>query len=223
MRKILISIFLLICISNAYSQNTALEDFQNSVSYNLLIRNVLMEGKIINFDSSKVIIEEVNGNTITVLHLFIQNSESKVNVGRILAIKKTSKKYIPNDHDYALAFVDFTAVDKNSTGVLTIYDINWDNYVASRISLINGEISEWTANGIPDEIKEKYGRSSGHFCDGNKNGDVSWGECYNCMWNTCQNDPECKNLCDFADKFGRPKNQCKISIAASCVWLAAVY
>lgn len=224
MKKVFLGLFF--CLAIVFvgkSQLFTIDDFRVSRSATLLSTNSFMEGKIIDYDLSTIVTEEVNGNSVSVIHLYVKNGEG-LNIGRILAIKKTSSRFLPEGHDYAVAYGDFTEVDNNENGVLKVYDLNWGNYLAASFTLAEGQVSEWSANHIPDNIREMYGRpvsSSSHFCDANHNGDVSWGECFVCLHNACQQDPECKKLCDFADKYGNPKGQCHISMAASCVWIAA--
>jgi hypothetical protein len=136
---------------------------------------------------------------------------------------------IPNRGTYFVIWRDYSQFNfDEGHGIVNYYDANYDYYLAGRVSLTPSGTGNWIVWSMPDDIKRKYGYGIGtgqgviepekkHFCDENKNGDVSFGECYRCMKDACYGDPECTFLCLFF------RIRCLASMKISCAILAAIY
>jgi hypothetical protein len=222
MKTFLLTVICLLGMIGGFTQTFTLEDFRNSASYGLLQSAALLQEKKINFERSAVVEDEINGTRVRVLHLYVEDASFN-NVGRIVAIRNESNKFLPNGHDFVMAYGDYSGVNEECTGIFRIYDLNWDSYLAVELELENGLITRGQAEPIPAETRLKYGvEAKPKKCDENKNGDISFGECYNCMWNECQSDQRCKIPCDYLDKYGTPTDKCKLTIAAACVWISII-
>ena len=142
-------------------------------------------------------------------------------------------KSIPNNGKYLIAFKDYSNYNVfTKTGYIPYYDINYDCYLAGIVSFNNGEFVGWESYRMPVEIMVKYNFNNynlepgkaAHYCDKNKDKNISFGECYNCMKDACSGSPRCDMLCDFADRNPFPgvmKGQCKASMAIACVYISA--
>jgi len=141
---------------------------------------------------------------------------------------------VANIGRYLKLFRDYSAYDvTTSTGVIKYYDLNYDCYLAGVLNVQRGIVLEWNTNSMPEDIMIKYNFNNfnnapdkgTHYCDGNKDGDISFGECYRCMVRTCEADPVCRDMCDLINKNGLPvmKAQCRFSMGAACIYLSIKY
>lgn len=244
MKKIVLGLTFLLAVCSSYAQKDpfeqgAIEEFIQSVDF-ARARNCI---KIPGYDIASLAIinsyVKYANDDKTAPVLYVQVGAGRPGSSRLIGefqVAKVSANYraIPNNGRYLILFRDYSAYDvSTSTGVIKYYDLNYDCYLAGILNVQNGSVIEWSAKGMPESIMIKYNFNGyntspdkgRHYCDGNKDGDISFGECYNCMINACYSDPVCRDLCDLINKNGLPvmKAQCKISIGAACIYLAIKY
>lgn len=153
----------------------------------------------------------------------VQNGKKKV-TGQIQAIKvKDDYAGLPKNGRYLMLYKNFVQYNTNdSTGTIRVYDLNYDEYLAGEATVVNGTVNNYIPYPLPDNIATKYnltGRAA-HPCDKNGNGDVTYGECFNCMLRSCMLDSECRLLCFLANLY---RASCFNSMRASCAILAIIY
>lgn len=122
---------------------------------------------------------------------------------------------VPNQERYLMVlkqYIDFNFT--SGTGIVKYYDLNYQNHHAGTITFAENAIIGWQTFAIPDGIMAQYSnlRKKAHYCDRNKNGNVTFTECYSCMKNACDSGQQCQTLCDILG-FG---TYCVGTIGASC-------
>ena len=232
MKKIFIAFFAVITITaKAQTQeDELLQEFINSTDFSWFLTNSQFSSNgEIGLNESFVYYERtvVNGTETNVPFLNInffqlQNGQKKI-VGQIQAIKVRNDYHgLPRDSRYLMLYRNF--LDYNhltQSGVIKIYDLNYEEYLVSVASISSGVVDNVVSNTIPEDIATRNGLISGrHYCDTNGNGNVTLGECYNCMMTACMSNPECQALCVIANMFIR---RCTISILTSCAIISVIY
>ncbi len=141
--------------------------------------------------------DEIVSNTQTILEYTITSfvlpvkKNNKI-VGYIESVDLLNTKFLPNGDKYAMNYVDLSKFDISSlSGEVKMIDLNYDSFTHSVIEVKDNVIESWASEGLSEELSEKYedcrnpnkGSSlrAAHLCDGNKNGDVSFAECYKCL------------------------------------------
>lgn len=211
-------------------EDDLLQEFINSTDFSWFLANSqFADNGEIGLGESFVYYENtvVNGTETNVpflnLNFFqVQNGQKKL-VGQIQAIKvKNDYHGLPRDSRYLMLYRNFIQYDfLSQSGVIRIYDLNYEEYLVSEASISNEVVQNVVAHPMPEDIATRNGLIAGpHPCDANGNGNVTIGECYNCMMGACMSDPECSVLCVFANMFGR---KCTLSILTSCAIISVIY
>lgn len=243
MKKIVLGLTFFLAVCSSYAQKDpfeqgAIEEFVQSVDF-ARARNCI---KIPGYDiASLAIINSYvkyanDDKNAPILYVQVGTGRPGSAATRLIGefqVAKVSQNYrsVPNGGRYLINLRDYSQYDVgSSTGVIKYYDINYDCYLAGVMTVQRGTVVEWNSYRMPQEIMIKYNfndfnnspEKANHFCDLNKNGDISWGECYDCMRAVCYKDSLCRELCEFTNKNPLPvlQGQCKISMAAACVYLA---
>lgn len=60
-----------------------------------------------------------------------------------------------------------------------------------------------------------------HPCDSNKNGDISFSECWNCINNAIKANTASMLICYFSNGWDPKITSCGVSVAAACVYISA--
>lgn len=156
---------------------------------------------------------------IPVINIFF--SRSGVVTAVVEAVKMPDDQYLPNHENYAMTLVDYRNYS-NATGDIYLYDLNYGNFNFGYLNVVDGKVRDKTFKAPPPELLDQYTalRTTPHFCDKNKNGNVGFWECYDCMDKACRGSSECDLLCKLIDKYNR---HCKISMAAACVIISIKY
>jgi hypothetical protein len=158
---------------------------------------------------------------VPVLCVAIVTVATGVEVGQLEVVEAADSFDLPRGITYHTIFRDFSYYDLNTrNGSVNMYDLNYDGYLMNTSIVVYGTLTSFTAYNMPDSIKQRHALPPGHFCDKNKNGNVTWGECYDCMMNACASDPQCVTLCFIGNRFG---GQCSASVALACVFIAIKY
>lgn len=244
MKKIVLGLTFFLAVCSSYAQKdlfeqSAIEEFVQSADF-ARARNCI---KIPGYDIASLAIinsyVKYANDDKTAPVLYVQVGAGRPGSSRLIGefqVAKVSPNYraVPNNGRYLILFRDYSAYDvTTSTGVIKYYDLNYDCYLAGVINVQRGIVLEWNANSMPEEIMIKYNFNDynnapdkgTHYCDGNKDGDISFGECYRCMVKTCEADPVCRDMCDLINKNGLPvmKAQCRFSMGAACIYLSIKY
>ena len=202
------------------------ENFKNSPYHNMSI----------NFQSSTINYVKEEGLEIPVISI-VFGENKKVN-GVIQAIrltnKKSVKKRLPNNNDYAMLYFNTKNYNpKTKTGELTVHDVNFDNSKIHSVKFKNSKVIEDRLSRINPTTLKKYNyynnetfssKSIPNSCSGGANGNVSWGECYHCLTTICESDVDCNGLLNSVDVLGQVSGYGAIgslSIGAACVYIAA--
>lgn len=195
-------------------------------------------GKI---DFLKTTIEYVEGNKQKpILNFSYFNGNFESALLQVVSIPDKFDEVLPNNDKYAMMLIDYRKFDYNSnTGSYAFIDLNYDDSKAIEAKMENGKITGVSNFDLPSSVKQKYTtlktkRDLGnpifsnngnaqrqHFCDQNGNGNVSYFECLGCGISACGNNYECAGLCGGIELV-KP-GYCIGSMAAACVYIAAVY
>lgn len=233
MKKIFFLLFSLSSLgSNGQTEDSQLlQDFVNSVDYNRFMTNSQFSSNgNVNLLYSNVHHQEhpsIDGKIVPVLNVnFTQNLNGEIKiVGQIQAIKvREDYTRLPNMARYIMLYRDFRQYNHNTmTGTINVYDLNYDEYLVGIGNFTKGVADNFDTFPMPSITVERYdlGLERPHFCDGNQNGNVTWGECWRCMINACLGNSTCTALCMFGNHFGN--QQCSLSVAISCTWIAIWY
>jgi hypothetical protein len=131
-------------------------------------------------------------------------------MGTAIAVPLTSNEFLPFGDTYAVNFENYKNFDFNKmSGQVEMIDMNYEEFVHSKVEISNNKIKSWVGNELPIELKEKYStlRKSGNIksgsssrtqyytCDYNQNGDIGFYECYKCVAESM--DAETSFFCDI--------------------------
>jgi hypothetical protein len=202
------------------SDNPVINKFLNSNEY--LKNKVLISsyGEI-DFTQSKTDSIKHKNKIFNVIYLTIVK-DNKVQAG--VEIVDLSGKKLSDGDSYAINLLELKHFDiKSTTGNIKMYDLNKNAFMHSDITITNNRINSWKtfpinkvklASYIPTSNNYIFARKSTNICDLNKNGDVSFSECYKCLNDTIDTDGFSKWVCD-TPVVGWAS--CYISVTAACV------
>jgi len=212
--------------------------------------NELLSCKSIAFDKSHISYVNEDKNKPVITLVFQKNGQI---IGTVEAIKNSNENIkLPNNGRFFMIYRSFELFDLNeNSGKIEIIDLNYDNYIVGNAELVLGRVTNSVYNPLPQELLGKYKNLIGEnrtylenkkglvknggtsksqvLCDGNNNGDVSFGECYKCFNAACQSQTTCYTMCyligDVAGWVVSPLNApwCQTSIAAACVYISLEY
>ncbi len=223
-------------------ENILVTEYRNSSDFK---NNNLLKNTDFDFSKSEIIYIDNNINLpILKIPTFLNGNL----VGVLDVIKnKNSKIFLPNNNEYFVMYRDFSKFNfKNNSGQIIFKDLNYDNLTFNNITYNKGVYLKNYFTKTPISTLEKYNDvlyknklflktiknnqlAKRLPCDGNGNGNLSFSECYSCFNSSCASSPDCYTLCyGIGDVLGWVSPapglpMCQGSIAASCIYLAAVY
>lgn len=178
-------------------------------------------------------------------------SEGDKIIGSVEAVKNTNRNILlPNGGSFFMMYRDFEKFDfVNETGSIDLYDLNYDNYLFGGGLIESSMVIISNYYPIPLHTLQRYQdiillnreyfsknnkfkdqneiKSASKPCDGNSDGNVSFGECYKCYKDACNTDATCMVLCYLiGDAVGATLTKvplCQGSIAAACVYISIYY
>ncbi|WP_128414578.1 hypothetical protein [Chryseobacterium sp. Leaf201] len=174
----------------------------------------------------------VDGNSYDFYIVSILKNNSLAGKLEILNWKDT--KFLPNGDKYALNYADLSDYDlKDFTGSIELYDLNYDNFLHTRMKTQNGYYTEAEGNGLSQELKDKYAYltnpnkinnlASRHLCDSNGNGNISFGECYGCITRAIKANSTSTGICNVYGAMGMPWwGSCGASTAVACAVISSI-
>ena len=169
----------------------------------------------------------VNEQNYDLFIIPITNENQIIAKLEVLDLKGTN--YLPNNDKFALNYADLSNYDLNTdNGTIKLYDLNFDNFLHSQISVSNGIFTSYNSTGLSQDLKDKYSSVANKnppqnvSCDGNGNGDVSFSECYKCISVAIQMNSLSISICEIFHVSGLPWwGSCEMSTAAACVVISA--
>jgi hypothetical protein len=176
--------------------------------------------------------EEFEGRKFAFLIVTIVKYEADGTVmpaGEIEALKvRDGYDRLPREGKYLQVYKDLEDYDdQDGKGTIRLYDLNYEDYLVAELEIQEEEVQAFKTYSMPADIAKKYGFVSDgkveqpgkpHPCDGNQNGNVSFGECMSCMLNACLSNAECRKLCRLTGIA-----RCGSAFVISCTWIAIWY
>jgi hypothetical protein len=186
------------------NQDPVISSFLKSKTFLGSKDKIEIYGKISYNDIKSKLISN-GSDQISVLEIPILKGGKKVGIVEVVDLKTTS--FLPHGYSYALNFVNLVDFDLNTlTGNVEMIDLNYDNFSHSKIEISNNLIKSWKCQSPPVELIIKYqsirksnklkSLQSQNACDGNRNGNVSFMECYTCFSNAIDANGLSKFICD---------------------------
>lgn len=189
---------------------------QAFISSSLLQNASQLDQSLINLSLSRVLY--VNSDFENpIFYVALTKAEQIVGVveGMKVPEHKRSRTFSGND-EYVISYRDYRDFDHRfQSGPIRYHDLNSGSYKGDVVfregTLL--EITNFSSNrAIP--------------CDQNGNGNLGYGECYDCFTEACEGDAECDHLCNWADMAGiliGVGPLCDASIGVSCMYLSIAY
>src|SRR5271170_7685189 len=141
--------------SNSQSDDHIVQSFLQSQTFSRHREFIETLGSISYKDIKAATLNVNDKDSFNVLNIPINKNGRKVGYIEVVDLKNT--KYFPNNDTYALNYVDLKNFDtKSLTGNVEMIDLNYDNFVHSRISIENNNIIKWNSNGLSSELSLKY-------------------------------------------------------------------
>ena len=217
MKKLLFGLVATIMLSNvSFSQNEN-ENFQLSKEFSICKNNLLNKGAIVDSDSFSLDTKIFGDEKLNIITYQVYDVNSKNLLKGILQATINENSYL----------VTYASLEKYSytsnSGIITTFDI-LKNKELVEFNVDSNKLIDYKV--INDDIKNNSNRLPGGGslevvpCDGNNNGDLSFGECYKCMTDAIASDGFNQFVCDFPllGWFS-----CWGSKSIACAYLAANY
>ncbi|MFT3933945.1 MAG: hypothetical protein QM726_10045 [Chitinophagaceae bacterium] len=137
-------------INDPVIQNlTASETFKRHASFVQSIGNIAYN------EISYSTIKTGNADS-TLLFIVPVYNEGKL-VGNVEMVDLKNTSLLPNKDTYGINYVNLSKFDmKTKTGYVEMIDLNYDNFLHSKITVSNNRILSWVATGLSSSLKEKY-------------------------------------------------------------------
>ena len=242
--KNLLFIFISLILFNCDNSEGIIQNdlaFKNQIIQNFINSEDFTKSKYGNYPINKELttfsILELEDKKIPVITVFFGNGNENY-LGYLqsfkLTEKESKKKALPNNRDYVMAYTDFSNFNmKTKTGKITVCDVNYDNSIFYSANFNNNTIEKTEFKRVDPKILRKYNyfdesvfeaKAVPDSCSGGSDGDVSWGECRNCLSTICYQDPgNCGEQLLLTDMLGYMSGWGPIgsnSIAVACVYIA---
>jgi hypothetical protein len=156
--------------------------------------------------------EVLNDGEITISTFRIPVTKNGRLIGNIIAVDLGKSGFLPFGDTFAVNFEDYSDFNQMTlSGTIEMVDMNYENFVHSKIRVVENKIIDWEGNGLSPKLKAKYSylrkdsttnkklnvRTQTFTCDDNKNGDISFSECYRCVKESIDMDGTSTFLCDI--------------------------
>lgn len=231
------------------TEKIILSDFLSSLEYKKVLNETINKLGILDLNYSSIDYVEKNLNKPVISLVYSKEKMIKAII-HVIPINKELSNVLPNNEHYLMLLVDYKSYDtKKLTGDIKIFDLNYDNYLAGEINVKDGKILKLIGLKMPENINKKYiglmkknelgnpmylnrkstfneSNAEKHFCDGNGNGNVGFGECMSCMTSACNGDATCATFCSIVNVAGigtSTGGQCTISMLAACAYISIAY
>lgn len=156
--------------------------------------------------------EVLNNGEVTISTFRIPVTKNGRLIGNIVAVDLGKSGFLPFGDTFAVNFENYSEFNLiTMTGKIEMIDMNYENFVHSKIHVIENKIIDWQGNGLSPKLKAKYshlrkestsnlnlnGRIQTYTCDNNENGDISFSECYRCVKEAIEMDGTSSFFCDI--------------------------
>ena len=238
MKKLIILISVLLGFLTTFSceddeivkePETFRNDLINQFIYSRDFKSLFYENTIfnsfgtVNFNKSLVETIVVDNKEYYILNIAICDDENIV--GQVIGIQLSNcSQKLNTGHTYGMIFRDLRDFSLDSkSGIVLDYDLNYDSYNCGYMIIEDNYIIDIKSFDMPYHIEEKYSfkrmtySKSVHPCDGNGNGDISFGECYSCLKEAIDSHGDTEFLCDAMDVLF----MCSSAVAASCLIISS--
>lgn len=231
MKNLLIYLSLLGLIA-FFSQSCA-KDQESEVKVNYLTAltesNVFKESKVFNKNhvdltrSTVTYLESIDSD-LPILSVLIAEEEKIEGIVEGFKVPKDERHRTYSGKDeYLLMYKDYSDFDfKTISGKLRLYDVNFSDKLIAEAIIEKGSVIKMNTYGNP-----KLKNIQAIPCDTNGNGNLGYSECTDCFHDACENDPECNELCLWADVAGILVTGafagCSDAILIACAYLSIVY
>ncbi len=217
--------------SNELDLNPILKEFVNSSEFQRSMNSFQDLGDIDTENSKSEKVSE-NGVKFDLIKVYFKKNNELTGFIEAIKMDSRAKNIIPNDDKYLMTLVKYENYDfQSKTGNIKLFDLNYDNFNYSNLSLKNGTFTSKVVSKLPSDIANKYTNlkkkkdlnnnsaafQSRHYCDENGNGNVGYFECVGCFINACGTSHVCTGMCFLTAPY------CGGSIAAACIYIAAAY
>lgn len=234
-KQLLVALFLCPFLIKAQSaaDTDLLSEFVGSEDFRWFV-NESKSGNGVSADlsQSEVFYEEYQGRKVPFLKVALVKDlrdGTMKKVGEIEAVKvREDYRRLPRGAKYLQIYKDLEEYDfSDGTGRIRVYDLNYEEYLVADALVVQEQIVEIRTFQMPQDIALQYGFAGArgedtlgrpHPCDGNQNGNVSFGECISCMLNACLGDAECRKLCRLTGVV-----RCGTAFTLACTWIAIWY
>lgn len=171
------------------AKTNMLGDFKNYMLRNNLIENP----EFLNLEKS--FIREIDG--VEVINLVeISSDNTKINIYRGIKTSDSGKLLISNYNEYLMIQEKYVNINIESLSVkLSKFDLNQRKFKFQEATIVDGTVvNEWMYDLGLGTVQANGSLPSD--CKGGKDGNLSWGECMNCVKSVCSSDPTCDSICD---------------------------
>lgn len=215
--------------------NGTISEFTNSNEFKRSI-TFFNDLGVIDKEKSFFEIVKVKGKEITVYKIFFLKNKKVSGFIEAIKVRPDIKNVIPNDDKFIMTLIKYndTYDFKTSTGIIQMFDLNYDNFSYAQLSIKGSNFTTKQIFTLPVEISTKYSHLKkkkdiykdinntsnnvpNHFCDQNGNGNVGYFECVGCFLSSCWVTYECTGMCAIFGPY------CGASMAVACVYLSLAY
>lgn len=191
------------------SESSVIDHFFSSETFRR-IRPFIMKYGEVNVSQAKQDVFEYSQRRYSIFRIPLQKNGQTVGV--ITAVDLVEKGFLPYDDIFAVNLEVYSNLNRATlTGTIEMFDLNYDNFLHSRIDVVDNRITKWEGDGLSQEMKFKYSylrkhsengdislsRTETYTCDRNKNGDISFSECYSCVKQSIEMDGTTSFFCDI--------------------------
>jgi hypothetical protein len=156
--------------------------------------------------------EVLNNGEITISTFRIPVTKNGRLIGNIVAVDLGKSGFLPFGDTFAVNFENYSNFNQMTlSGTIEMVDMNYENFVHSKIQVVENKILDWEGDGLSPKLKAKYShlrkvstsnlnlnsRTQTYTCDNNENGDISFSECYRCVKESIELDGTSSFLCDI--------------------------
>lgn len=228
------------------NENPLIQTLLESKSFSNHKSFIESKGTIAYFKIKEISVPLGNNETTTGFVIPVEREDNLVGYVEVIDLKNT--KLLPNKDTYGMNFVDlnnFSMITKS--GKVQMVDLNYDNFLHTNITVKDNKIISWKSSGLSKELLLKYrdlkkgqvvefnkeiGTNSADLktkvtkaaiytlCDGNGNGNISFGECYKCAQDAIDANGTSSFICDFP---GIGWFSCWGTTSAACLYISARY
>lgn len=184
--------------------------FQGSDQYKrILSENAFLDAEDLSKERSKVVYFQDENDKPWLSIVFEKHGRVYAS---LRAIRVADAKVGTVGRQYVTSLIKYEEFDFiRMSGKITLVDTDDQSIEKGRFELIEGRITKNLRN-------DPAART--HYCDANRNGNVTWTECFTCMLGACMSNAECAVQCAIYDVIN---TSCTRSMDLACAVLSVIY